>query len=192
MYMYKPALSTTGNIASNVPNSGTNQEADIHFRLPCKADGFALHQLIAACPPLDPNSIYCNLLQCHHFAETCVAAERDSKLLGFVSGYLIPNEPDTLFIWQVAVHTDARGLGLAKHMIRAILERPGCGRVRRLKTTITPDNDASWGMFRSLARDLGARIDEQVEYERDAHFGGHHDDETLLTIGPITHGGSPQ
>ncbi len=192
MYMDIPALSTADDLSSNAQNPGAIKKADINFRPPTKADGFPVHQLVAACPPLDPNSIYCNLLQCHHFADTCVAAERDGKLIGFVSGYLIPSEPDTLFIWQVAVHTDARGLGLAKRMIRSILARPNCRNVQRLKTTITPDNDASWGMFRSLARDLGASIEEQVEYQRDTHFGGHHADETLLIIGPITHGGSPQ
>ncbi len=162
-----------------------SQESLPKLRKPTKDDGFPVHQLIAACPPLDPNSIYCNLLQCHHFADTSVAAELNGQLAGFVSGYLIPQEPDTLFIWQVAVHTEARGLGLGKRMIRHILARETCAQVKRLKTTITPDNQASWAMFRSLARDLGAEIQQQLEYEQDTHFGGQHDSEIVLTIAPI-------
>lgn len=161
------------------------------LRKPTKADGYPLHQLIAACPPLDPNSVYCNLLQCHHFADTSVAAELNGKLAGFVSGYLIPQEPDTLFIWQVAVHADARGLGLGKRMIRHILARDTCSQVKRLKTTITPGNEASWAMFRSLARDLGAKIEQQLEYEQDTHFGGQHDSEILLTIAPVSPQAAP-
>ena len=55
-------------------SEGSNTTA-ISLRTPVKDDGFRLHQLVAECPPLDPNSIYCNLLQCSHFAETGVAAD---------------------------------------------------------------------------------------------------------------------
>src|SRR3546814_7090005 len=53
---------------------------DFSFRNPVAEDAQAIHDLIAACPPLDTNSLYCNLLQCTHFAETCVLAERDGEI----------------------------------------------------------------------------------------------------------------
>src|SRR5690625_5487399 len=71
------------------------------FRKPSAKDGYPLHELVAASPPLDPNSAYCNLLQCTHFADTAVAVLQDDQLVGFVSGYLLPNQPSTLFVWQV-------------------------------------------------------------------------------------------
>lgn len=163
---------------------GSNTTAVI-LRKPHKDDGFSLHQLIAACPPLDPNSIYCNLLQCSHFADTGVAAELDGELVGFISGYIPPNQPDTLFIWQVAVHEKGRGQGLGKRMLKTILAREACKDVRFLDTTITEDNDASWGLFMSLARDLSADTHRQVHFDRQTHFGGHHDSEILLRIGPF-------
>lgn len=73
-------------------SEGSNTTA-ISLRTPVKDDGYRLHQLVAECPPLDPNSIYCNLLQCSHFAETGVAAEIDGDLVGFISGYIPPNSP---------------------------------------------------------------------------------------------------
>jgi len=163
---------------------GSNTTA-IVLRKPRTEDGYPLHELIAACPPLDPNSIYCNLLQCSHFADTGVAAELDGQLVGFISGYIPPRQPDTLFIWQVAVHEKGRGQGLGKRMLKAILSRDACRNVQYLDTTITDDNDASWGLFLSLARDLGADTNRQVHFEREAHFGGHHDSEILLRIGPF-------
>ena len=75
------------------------QEA-LSFRVPTASDGAALHQLVANCPPLDPNSFYCNLLQCSHFADTAVAVEYEGKLVGFISGYIPPGKPDTLFVWR--------------------------------------------------------------------------------------------
>ena len=34
------------------------------FRRPAMFDGPAVHNLIARCPPLDANSVYCNVVQC--------------------------------------------------------------------------------------------------------------------------------
>lgn len=127
----------------------------LHLRKPCKEDGSEVWKLVAACPPLDQNSMYMNLVQCDHFAETCVLAERDGQVLGWISGHIPPDQPDTIFVWQVAVHEDARGLGLGKRMLKAMLNRPACAEVQALETTITKSNAASWGLFRSFARDLG-------------------------------------
>ena len=164
---------------------GSNTTA-ITFRVPTKDDGFLLNNLVGACPPLDPNSVYCNLLQTSHFAETGVAAEMDGELVGFISGYIPPQQPDTLFIWQVAVHEKGRGQGLAKRMLKEIVKRDVCKNVKYMETTITEDNDASWALFRSFARDLGAEVNHTEHFEKDTHFGGKHDSEFLLRIGPFT------
>ncbi|OEY66205.1 diaminobutyrate acetyltransferase [Marinobacter sp. X15-166B] len=164
---------------------GSNTTA-ITLRKPHRDDGLQLHQLVAACPPLDPNSIYCNLLQCSHFADTGVAAEMNGDLVGFISGYIPPQQPHTLFIWQVAVHRRGRGQGLAKRMLKAIVARKHCAGVTHLETTITRDNDASWALFRSFAADMGAELSYAEHFEKNAHFGGQHDSEYLLRIGPFT------
>src|SRR5690625_5758066 len=49
------------------------------FRKPSAKDGYPLHELVAASPPLDPNSAYCNLLQCTHFADTAVAVLQEDR-----------------------------------------------------------------------------------------------------------------
>ena len=166
-------------------SEGSNTTA-ITLRTPVKDDGFRLHQLVAECPPLDPNSIYCNLLQCSHFAETGVAAEKDGDLVGFISGYIPPQQPETMFVWQVAVHEKGRGQGLAKRMLKEIVGRDACKNVTHMETTITEDNEASWALFRSFARDMGAELTYHEHFEKETHFGGKHDSEFLLRIGPFT------
>jgi L-2,4-diaminobutyric acid acetyltransferase len=159
------------------------QEA-LSFRVPRASDGAALHQLVANCPPLDPNSFYCNLLQCSHFADTAVAVEYEGELVGFISGYIPPGKPDTLFVWQVAVDSSMRGQGLGGKMLGHLVDRTG---VQWMETTVTPDNGASWGMFRSFARKRGAECEDCGPlFERDAHFGGKHDSEHLARLGPFT------
>ena len=169
--------------------SSKSPDSPIELRSPHSTDGSRVHQLVAQCPPLDPNSMYCNLLQCSHFAATSVAAERDGELVGFVSGYLIPERADdTLFIWQVAVSEQARGQGLASRMVADILGRPQCAGVKYLETTITESNRASWAVFEKLAGKLSAELQSSVMFDRSEHFAGEHDSELLVRIGPFNVG----
>jgi L-2,4-diaminobutyric acid acetyltransferase len=161
------------------------QVTEIALRQPVAEDGAAVYQLIADCPPLDTNSMYCNLLQCAHFSATSVAAELDGDIVGFISGYIQPDKPDTLFIWQVAVGEKARGQGLASRMLKEILARPACEAVRFIETTITPDNQASWALFESLTKKLGTELKRSVMFERQQHFAGQHETEMLARIGPV-------
>ena len=101
-----------------------DREGAITFRRPRKTDGAAVWALIKEIEALDDNSMYCNLLQCSHFAGTCALAEQGGAPVGWISGYTPPDAPDTLFIWQVAVHPKARGQGVAKRLVRELLKRP--------------------------------------------------------------------
>jgi len=160
------------------------------LRKPTGQDGVAINGLIAACPPLDQNSVYCNLLQCTDFADTCIVAERAGRIVGWISAYRPPTAADTLFIWQVAVNEDARGSGLAGRMLDGLLERAECADVVRLQTTITPDNEGSFALFRSLAARLDAPFHEAAGFEKQTHFQGLHDSERLITIGPVPAAGA--
>src|SRR5690554_4318868 len=109
------------------------------LRIPQATDGHALNQLVERCPPLDTNSVYCNLLQCTDFSATSIAADNpEGELVGFISGYRPPSRPDTLFIWQVAVDDRMRGQGLASSMLLELIRRTADAGVRWLETTISP------------------------------------------------------
>jgi L-2,4-diaminobutyric acid acetyltransferase len=170
---------------STAIESDSTKPGELVFSSPDATDGLKVHQLIAACPPLDPNSIYCNLLQCHHFADTSVKVEKDGRLVAFISGYIPPRQPDVLFIWQVAVSAEARGQGVGGRMLQYLVDSPACRNVRYMHTTVTPDNKASTAMFASFASKRNAACSEQVLFDRERHFGGRHDSEVLFTIGPF-------
>jgi L-2,4-diaminobutyric acid acetyltransferase len=157
----------------------------VTLKAPNAGLGSLVHTLISECPPLDTNSMYCNLLQTHHFAATSVAAIHQSRLVGFISGYIIPQRPDTLFIWQVAVSEAARGIGLASRMLNDILQRPECIHVNHLETSITPSNTGSWKLFEGLARKLDAPLEKSVLFDRFRHLNDQHDTEHLVRIGPF-------
>ena len=158
---------------------------EIVLRPPTAQDGFPVNQLVLSCPPLDSNSAYCNLLQCSHFSTTSVCAVRHEALIGFISGYLVPERPDTLFVWQVAVSAQARGKGLASRMVQHLLQRSTCSSVRFIETSITESNSASWALFERLAKMLNAEIQRSTMFDRQKHFNHQHDTEFLVRIGPF-------
>lgn len=157
------------------------------IRMPVSADGPAVWKLIERTPALDKNSLYCNLLQCSHFAATCAIAVHDSTVLGWLSGYIPPGRNDTLFVWQVCVADEARGLGLARHLIGDVLARASSRQLQYLLCTITEDNTPSWGLFGSVARALGAQMQQAEHFTHELHFGGAHDSELAVSIGPFAH-----
>lgn len=157
----------------------------ITLRKPTAEDGAPLHALVRECKPLDENSTYCNLLQCTHFADTCIVAEKAGGLVGFVSGYRKPREPHIYFLWQVGVAEAGRGHGLAKRMIQAILAREDCSGVTELNTTVTPSNQPSRKLFAALAEAESAEMTEH-DYFTAEHFGGSgHEPEYLFRIRPL-------
>jgi len=157
-------------------------EGTVTFRKPLREDGAQIWELIRACKPLDENSMYANLLQADHFRDTCVVAELDGEIVGWISAYLLPSDADTVFVWQVAVSSAARGMGMGTRMLDALMLREECVGVRRMRTTITLDNDASWGLFRKFADQKDAFLTSEAHFTRDTHFQGEHATEHMVNI----------
>ncbi len=155
------------------------------LRAPRPEDGPAVSRLIHDCPPLDRNSAYCHLVQCTHFADTCVLAEREGRVVGWLSAHRPPSAPEQIFVWQVAVHPGARGAGLGRRMIEALLARPSAWNATVLTASITEDNSASWRLFTAFAEDRGLELRRTKLFDREAHFAGAHDTEWQAAIGPL-------
>jgi len=149
------------------------------------SDAARVHALIRSSGGLDVNSLYAYLLLCTHFANTSAIAEAGGTLVGFAGGYRKPDEPDAVFVWQIAVDGTARGRGVGRGLLTTLLCQPGAAAIRYLEATITPSNKASWALFRSFARSLEADCHTHTMF-RQADFGGHdHEEEELLRIGPF-------
>ena len=152
------------------------------LRKPEAEDGADIWALVRACKPLDENSMYCNLIQCDHFRDTCILAELDGEVVGWISAYVPPADPETLFVWQVAVSAKARGMGLGTRMLDGLLSRDACKEITQLQTTITGDNAASWALFRKFADKHGGDLDAEPHFTKQDHFRGAHDTENMVTI----------
>lgn len=160
---------------------------DVSIEPPAVADGAALWRLAKDSGTLDVNSSYSYLLWCRDFAATsAVARDADGEAVGFVTGYVRPDRPGTLLVWQVAVDARHRGRGLAGRLLDALAARVAAERgLTALETTITPGNTASERLFASFADRHGARVEREVLFGTDRFPDGPHDPEVLHRIGPL-------
>lgn len=169
------------------PSHSGEAEELIILRPPTGADGADLWRLARGTGVLDTNPPYAYLLWARDFAATSVIAEVEGEPAGFISGYLRPSDPQTLFIWQVAVDSNFRGRGLAKKMLFELVERSGAG---RLETTVTADNEASIALFTALAREHGTELVKRSLFTEDlfpaaTESGETHAAEDLYVVDPL-------
>jgi L-2,4-diaminobutyric acid acetyltransferase len=155
------------------------------IRSPQPTDGVAIHNLIRNSAFVDNNSLYLYLLMASHHAHTSALAERNGETVGVITAYIPPQQSDTLFIWQVAVDPMMRRQGLARAMLKFIVQGEACRNIRYLETTVTAANGASRNLFKTFAENMDCPLSESVMFERNLHFRGLHDSENLLKIGPF-------
>lgn len=158
----------------------------IRMDRPRADDGRDLWRLAGDCE-LDVNSPYCYVLWCRDFAGTSVVARDGHTVVGFVTGFVRPGQPDTLFVWQVAVDGAYRGRRIGRRMLDhlgLVMAELGC---RHMEATVTPDNAASMRMFESFARAHEAPFTWTAGFGSEM-FPDHHQPEALIRIGPLPAG----
>ncbi|MGY0062943.1 diaminobutyrate acetyltransferase [Streptomyces sp. LZ34] len=150
-------------------------------------DGAAIWRIARDSGTLDLNSSYSYLLWCRDFAATSVVAlDAHGEPVGFVTGYIRPQRPRTLVVWQVAVDQRWRGRGLAAALLDGLAARVAeHSGIHGIETTITPDNTASNRLFTSFAERHGAPVEREVLFDGDLFPDGGHEPEVLYRIGPL-------
>jgi L-2,4-diaminobutyric acid acetyltransferase len=166
----------------------TAAPADLLIDRPSVADGSALWRIARDSEALDLNSSYSYLLWCRDFAGTSAVARReDGQPIGFVTGYVRPERPRTLLVWQVAVDSAYRGRGLAAALLDGLTARLAAEHaINEVETTITPGNTASERLFTSFAARHGATVEREVLFDTGLFPDGSHDPEVLYRIGPLS------
>ncbi|MBU1168004.1 MAG: diaminobutyrate acetyltransferase [Proteobacteria bacterium] len=160
----------------------------ISYRHPVTSDGKYFFDLAIQSETLDVNSCYHYLIQCRHFSKTSMVAEYEGEIVGFVTGHIPPDEPLTLFVWQVTVAKKFRGRGLALGMLNALVTSLKDKRITEIKTTITKENRASIQLFKALSAIIRVPHHFNDVYFSEEQFGkSGHDAEILFRIGPALH-----
>lgn len=157
---------------------------DIVYRPATPNDGREMWRFVNEAGVLELNQSYAYILICQHFGNTCLVAETDEKMVGFVLAYVPPRQPDTVFVWQIGVDRTVRGRGVGLHLLRHLLALDGCRNVHYLEASVTPSNKPSQNLFRAFARKWGVSC-RKLPFFPSEFFPEPHEPEFLYRIGPL-------
>lgn len=157
----------------------------IHYSTPDRTDGKNMWQLVQK-TTLDKNSVYKYIMFSSYFTDTCVVAKNDQELIGFITGFIPPDKPDTVFVWQIGVDPDFSGKGVGSSLLEQLITQVKDKDILFLEATITPSNQASRALFKKFA----AKHDAQCQIESflvselfpDLDL---YEEEELFRIGPL-------
>jgi L-2,4-diaminobutyric acid acetyltransferase len=156
---------------------------DIIFRPPTSSDAAAMHNLARDSQILSVNSIYSYALMARYFHKTCLVAEYQGNVCGYITGFSPPEQPKTLFVWQIGIAKPMQKQGLGKEMLITLVKAK---QPVFLEATIDPENQASINLFKSVAKYFAADhtyFTTPFFDTNDLHDGEHV--EHLMNIGPF-------
>lgn len=155
------------------------------FRAPVPEDGPAVWKLVENTAGLDSNSIYYYTLWFRDFANGSLVATVDDELVGFLTGYRRPDEPDTYFVWQTAVNPRHGIPFLGVKLFQAVADQQVANGARYVEATVSAENKAIIMVLKQFAKKHSAHIETRVLFPSSLFADSHHD-EILYRIGPLT------
>ena len=182
--MEQPTALEDGTSETAQPGIPGPRHADIIYRAATPTDGARMWEFVGAAGTLELNPSYAYILLCQHFGDTCLVAEKDGEIVGFVLAYIPPRQADTVFVWQVGVSTKVRKRGVGIQLLRHLLALDGCRSVRHIEASVTPSNRPSQNLFRSFARKWGVPC-RKIPFFPAEFFPENHEAEDLFRVGPL-------
>lgn len=155
------------------------------FRAPTPQDGHAVWKLVENTPGLDSNSPYHYVLWFRDFADGSLVATVDDELVGFLTGYRRPDEPETYFVWQTAVNSRHGIPFLGVKLFQAAADHQVANGARYVEATVSADNKAIIMVLKQYAKKHSALVETRVLFSSNLFSDSHHD-EVLYRIGPLT------
>lgn len=164
----------------------TKDDRIVQFREPTEDDGKEMFRIVQESQVLDVNSSYSYLMWSKYFNKTSIIASCEDEVIGFVSGFLQPESPETLFVWQVAVDPKFQGNGLATKLIEQLIkqldEHEG---IHYLEATVTPSNIPSSKLFQGIAKKKDTECTISECFSEDQFPDPNHEAELTYRVGPF-------
>ena len=156
-------------------------------RFPTREDSTPVMELINACEISKYSALSRNILQQDLLSETSVVAELDGQIVGWMAAYKLPHDLETLFVWQLVVSEDERGVGLGSLMINSALKRDIGEDVERVQTAIKSDDLDTWSFFKRFAHSKNADLNVVSDYTHSLHKSKLDASECIVTVPlPVT------
>lgn len=155
----------------------------IRIRRPRAEEGSAIWSLVRRSESLESDGGHVLALLVSRFADTCLVAEAEGALIGFVGGYRTPTPPHSVLLWQIDVDPEFRGKGLGHALLHALIRCPGCADVEYLEAALESSHVACKRLLEGFARELETSCEVTSGGSETRSKGGN--GQELLRIGPI-------
>lgn len=152
------------------------------LRAPDRDDEKDIVALVESSSSEAMRKVHGNLIANRFSPETSVVAELDGKLVGWALAYVLPFDPETLFIWKVEVSECAEDTGLSSLMLGHLMRQDACQDVTRVQTSLPSDDEDSWFLFRRFANWQRSRMKIQPFFTQALFPQKRHKNENLVTI----------
>ncbi|MCE8027711.1 diaminobutyrate acetyltransferase [Halomonas daqingensis] len=154
------------------------------FKQPTIHDAKDMYHLACETTQLDRYPEYFYLLWCRDFQETSLIAKKDGDLIGFVIGYIRPDFPSTLLIWQQATQKSVINRGLGVRLLNDLICRCKDRGVDFVEATIDPCNYTAERTLLGISKMHRTSMEKAVIFEQ-KHFSVEHHAEMLVKVGPL-------
>ncbi|WP_214401097.1 diaminobutyrate acetyltransferase [Pseudonocardia lacus] len=175
-------MTDTATPAGDRADTAAVTPAGVTVRRPGVSDGAACWRLACASGIRSVNSRYAYLLWARDFDDTSAVAWRRNAVVGFTTGFRRPDEPSTLFVWQVVVAEAVRGRGVGAAMLDVLVDR--LPDVDHVEASVAPDDPVSQALFTGFATRYGAAVSRSLLFGSDL-LGPGRPPEVLVRIGPL-------
>jgi len=121
----------------------------IRIREAGEKDFLEVHKFVSDCKPLENYAEHFYKIMLRYFGSTCLIAEYENSIVGFLMGFRSQNQEGTYFFWQIGVSPKMQGMGIGPLLLEkaeAKCRQTGC---KRIELTIDPENSHSQKLFES-------------------------------------------
>lgn len=162
----------------------TTTTTQLHYRSPSKSDGAKIWSIVKDSGKLDVNTPYFYATMSHWFSSSCMLVEdvHNNCLVGVIIGFRQPENPNTLFIWQITVAKEYRGQEIALKLVDKLASEAD---IQYVEATIAPSNAASRRLFEKWAAKQQAAIEKSEGFGVEIFPNEAHEQEDLYRIGPL-------
>lgn len=130
-----------------------------------ESDASQILDLVKECGPyVVPYNVYAYWILENYYSSTCMVVEDNNRVIGFVSS--MPSmDKGLLFIWQICVHKDYRGKGVAALLLDSLFMAAKEHGFVKLELSISEGNNASMNLFRSFSEKNNLMMHEKNRYK---------------------------
>ncbi|AQU81280.1 MULTISPECIES: diaminobutyrate acetyltransferase [unclassified Halomonas] len=157
---------------------------------PSISDATSIYHIAQKTPQLDSYPEYFYLLWCRDFKNTSLVAKKRENIAGFIIGYLRPDDPQTLLLWQQAMSKETINKGIGIKLLYNLTKQCSLKGTRFIEATIDPSNKGAEKTLKGISKLFNTKISKKDIFDENLFSTNHHK-EVLVRIGPLMEENQP-